>query len=159
MKDFAQPCVFKAFARWFPEHVVANAASLVLRAEKLEPLLLVAGSDATFCAVLKMKQRRAQEKELQRCKVMELVYFAMTRSLEFSLFGKLARIVAASKDKGVKVRFSQGDEALMKLYWVGCAFEVKFRDEGLDFCEKNEQVWRAVENFVPGVGTCVLNYL
>jgi hypothetical protein len=167
--DFSKPEVFKAFAQWFPEHVVAQAASLVLRAEKLEPLLSVAGADAAFRLVLQTKQARAREKELQRCKVMADVFFAMVKGFQFRVFGRLARVVGASKDKGVKVRFEDcleggggdrnGAEAFFKLYFVGGAFEVRLRDERLDFTEKNAEVWHEVENFVPGLSSCVLNYL
>ena len=162
--DFSKPEVFKVFAQWFPEHVVAQAASLVLRAEKLEPLLSVAGSDAAFRLVLQTKQARAREKEVRRCKVMADVFFAMVKGFQFRVFGRLARVVGASKDKGVKVRFEDcleggGAEAFFKLYFVGGAFEVRLRDERLDFTEKNSDVWQEVENFVPGLSSCVLNYL
>ena len=165
--DFSKPEVFKVFAQWFPEHVVAQAASLVLRAEKLEPLLCAAGSDATFKHILQQKQARAREKEVRRCKVMADVFFAMVKGFQFCVFGRLARIVGASRDKGVKVRFDdekevngdEGLEAFFKLYFVGGAFEVRLRDERLDFTEKNSDVWREVEIFVPGLSSCVLNYL
>jgi len=161
--DFSKPEVFKVFAQWFPEHVVAQAASLVLRAEKLEPLLCAAGSDAAFKVVLQTKQARAREKELQRCKVMADVFFAMVKGFQFRVFGRLARVVGASKDKGVKVRFEDclegSGEAFFKLYFVGGAFEVRLRDERLDFTEKNAGFWHEVENFEPGLRSCVLNYL
>ncbi len=52
-----------------------------------------------------------------------------------------------------------GGEAFFKLYFVGGAFEVRLRDERLDFTEKNAGFWQEVENFVPGLSSCVLNYL